>query len=372
MSESYFLMSRNLTYDGLRGWLLIIIACNHLFGCYVPQITRTPLGFVSAAEAFVFLSGFVAYLVYSRLSGNKTKLKQKIWRRSFTIYGFHIAAISSTFLLVWLFPIYKAPWTEFFNATNWFQTPINAYLSALLLLEQPGFHDILILYLVPMCFLPFAIIAIKNGKATYVFGISVAVWLGAQFVTIEHIAPVLTSLLPSLKVNVSYFDPLAWQIYFYTGVLLSYFKFDKDIQFNFSTPIKLVIFAVALLFFVARHWFPEVISQFTTGHGSASLLYQINLLVLAYCVMLLMRKCPSFFTLRYPVFLGQHALPVFIFHTVVVYFLLPWSQPYTTQHWYWDIAACGFFVLLLSLPAWLDSTWSSRKKRNMQCLQVSQ
>ncbi|KNC68307.1 hypothetical protein AC626_05670 [Pseudoalteromonas rubra] len=52
-------MSRDLSYDGLRGWLLIIIACNHLFGSFVTQFTRTPLGFVSAAEGFVFYPGLL-------------------------------------------------------------------------------------------------------------------------------------------------------------------------------------------------------------------------------------------------------------------------------------------------------------------------
>ncbi|MBE0372663.1 hypothetical protein PFLA_a0235 [Pseudoalteromonas flavipulchra NCIMB 2033 = ATCC BAA-314] len=37
-------MKRNLAYDGLRGWLLIIIACNHLYGHFFPQLTRAPLG----------------------------------------------------------------------------------------------------------------------------------------------------------------------------------------------------------------------------------------------------------------------------------------------------------------------------------------
>jgi hypothetical protein len=60
-------MKRIIELDGLRGWLLIIIACNHLYGGYVTQFTREPFGFVSAAEGFVFLSGFVAYLVYARL-----------------------------------------------------------------------------------------------------------------------------------------------------------------------------------------------------------------------------------------------------------------------------------------------------------------
>ncbi len=106
-------MSRDLTYDGLRGWLLIIIACNHLFGSFVTQFTRTPLGFVSAAEGFVFLSGFVAYLVYGRLANNRTELRRKVWRRCLVIYGFHLSAILICFSLVLLFPLYVTHWSVF-------------------------------------------------------------------------------------------------------------------------------------------------------------------------------------------------------------------------------------------------------------------
>ncbi len=60
-------MPRITEYDGLRGWLLIVIACNHLYGGFVSNFTRAPLGYISAAEGFVFLSGFVAYFVYRQL-----------------------------------------------------------------------------------------------------------------------------------------------------------------------------------------------------------------------------------------------------------------------------------------------------------------
>ena len=247
-------MNRDLSYDGLRGWLLIVIACNHLYGGFISQVTREPFGFVSAAEGFVFLSGFVAYLVYSRLAEQPTKLKVKIWQRSLTIYLFHLSAIVVTFSLVTLFPIYIPVWTDFFNAGNWFVSTSQSMISSLLLLEQPGYHDILILYLVPMLFLPFAILAIKKGWVSLVVAISLLLWAGSSFISIDAIAPLFNYLLPDIKINVSYFDPLAWQLYFYTGVLLSYLKFDKGHDFNFSLPIKSVLLISLAVLFCLRHW----------------------------------------------------------------------------------------------------------------------
>ncbi len=353
-------MNRHLAYDGLRGWLLIIIACNHLYGSFVTEFTRTPLGFVSAAEGFVFLSGFVAYLVYGRLIEHPARLKQKIWRRIATIYGFHLFAIFCTFLLVWLFPFFQPIWTDFFNAGNWFISSMQSFGSAIFLLEHPGFHDILILYLVPMICLPFAIFAIKQGKAYLVGALSCLVWLLAQFISADFLSAPFNTVFSDIKLNVSYFDPFAWQIYFYMGVILSHLKFDKGHTFEFSIAIKAFLLTCIAALFIIKHGFPDLMQPYFVGHGSASLVYQANLLLAAYLVMLLMRKCTWFFTLKYPVFLGQHALPVFSFHCVAIYFILPATNPFTTQNWYWDVLACVGFVLLLALPAKLDAIWRNK------------
>ncbi|RZM74782.1 hypothetical protein C3B51_19465 [Pseudoalteromonas rubra] len=364
-------MSRDLTYDGLRGWLLIIIACNHLFGSFVTQFTRTPLGFVSAAEGFVFLSGFVAYLVYGRLASDNKTMQRKIWRRCWVIYGFHLSAIVVCFSLVALFPLYIPQWSDFFNAANWFSNPIQSVLSAALLLEHPGFHDILILYLVPMAFLPFAIQALKRGKARYVVATSLSVWLLAQFVTAEFLAAPFSRVFSDITLNVSHFDPFAWQIYFYLGVMLSYLKFDKGYTFTFTPVVRILLLSGVGCFFVIKHGYPELMQPYFAGHGSASVLYQLNLLLSAYFIMLLMRRFSWFFTLRYQVFIGQHALPVFAFHCVVIYFLLPWSHAYTTAQWYWDVLVCTSFVCLLAIPAKLDQRWRAHFSTNTTAMRTS-
>ncbi|RRS08277.1 hypothetical protein EAG18_12475 [Pseudoalteromonas sp. J010] len=357
-------MDRYIVYDGLRGWLLIIITCNHLYGNFIPQITRAPLGLVSAAEGFVFLSGFIAYLVYSRYSEDSAKLKTKIWRRCWTIYSFHILAITLTFTLVGILPIYVSQWSGFFNAANWFVSPTQSYFLALLLLEQPGYHDILVLYLVPMILLPFAISAIKRGNATRVAAISVFIWLVSQFVTVQWFTPLLGLLGLDISANVSYFNPFSWQIYFYMGVLLSYLKYDKNIKFSFPLSIKVFLLSLLGGIVLIKHTAPELMQPYVYGSGSASLVYQFNLLLVIYLFMLLMRSVPFVFTLKYPVFLGQHALPVFSFHTIVIYFLQPFSQPYTLAYWYWDLLTCLFFLALLALPAKMDQIWRASKLRN--------
>jgi hypothetical protein len=355
-------LQRNAAYDGIRGWLLIIIACNHLYGNFVPEITRWPFGFVSAAEGFIFLSGVVAYLVYARYAADVRQLKRKIWRRCLTIYSFHLTAMLLTMLLIWLFPWYIPQWKDFFNAANWFHEPLQSVIAAVLLLEQPGYHDILILYLVPMLFLPFAIIAIKNGKALGVGFASLAVWLLAQFITTTHFEAPFHAVLPAITLNVSYFDPFAWQLYFYLGVLLSYLKTERGYQF------KLPLWLQGCL--IMKHSFSEFIPNALNNQAEASALHLLNLLLLAYLLMLLMRAFPRLFTFQYAVFLGQHALPVFAFHAVVIYFLQPWSQAYTAEKWYWDVLICLLFIGMLAIPATLDQKWRARQPSALQDSQL--
>jgi hypothetical protein len=70
------------------------------------------------------------------------------------------------------------------------------------------------------------------------------------------------------------------------------------------------------------------------GYEGVSIIRQLNLLLLVYAFMLWMRYAPWIIKLKYPVFLGQHALTAFTFHAIVVYFLLPITQPFTTKNWY--------------------------------------
>mgnify|MGYP000278551400 CR=1 FL=1 len=356
-------MTRILEYDGLRGWLLIIIACNHLYGSFVSDFTRAPFGFVSAAEAFVFLSGFVAYFVYQRLDVTPVNQTNKILLRTLTIYGFHLFAITVTFTLVAIFPYYQTLWTEFFLVGNFFTSPIQFSFATFFLLEHPGYHDILIMYLVAMAFLPMAMASLKKDRWLLVLITSITLWFIAPFLELTLFSELYHTLFPVLTIQVSTFDPLAWQLYFYFGVLLSYAKFNRKIPFDFNPLIKWILFTCTLLLMLGKHAQVSWLQSLIQNSGNAPVLMIINLLLLCYVFSFWMRKWPYLFTLKYPVLLGQHALPVFSFHTIVVYFLLPITYEYTNATWYWDIAACTLFVGLLWLPAKLDYLFHQTKKQ---------
>ena len=71
-------LQRDCRIDALRGICLIVMTCNHLPNP-LHAITYQPLGFVSAAEVFVFLSGMVSAWVYGRLLITEG-MQTTVWR----------------------------------------------------------------------------------------------------------------------------------------------------------------------------------------------------------------------------------------------------------------------------------------------------
>ncbi|EJH80513.1 TPA: OpgC domain-containing protein, partial [Vibrio cholerae O1] len=64
-------MKRIPALDSIRGLLLVLITFNHLIwysgGTTILQmITHEPVGVFGAAEGFIFMSGLLAGMVYSR------------------------------------------------------------------------------------------------------------------------------------------------------------------------------------------------------------------------------------------------------------------------------------------------------------------
>jgi len=76
--------------DVLRGLMLVIMTLDHLGGP-IKKITFQPLGFVSAAAGFIYLSGFVYGLVYTRkYQGSDFRtIRVKSQRRAAVIYLYH-------------------------------------------------------------------------------------------------------------------------------------------------------------------------------------------------------------------------------------------------------------------------------------------
>ncbi len=98
--------SRDLRFDSLRGLMLVCMTVNHLPSS-LRAFTDESLGIFSSAEGFVFLSGMLAGLVYTRRlrRDGPGGLHQAVVQRATRIYAWHVGA----FLTALVAPSRSAP-----------------------------------------------------------------------------------------------------------------------------------------------------------------------------------------------------------------------------------------------------------------------
>src|ERR1700755_3082600 len=82
-------LQRRPELDALRGLFLVWMTLTHMpthFSDWVNQ----PLGFVSSAEGFVFLSAMLVSRVYMQDAlTDESGMRAKLWKRTLKIYGYH-------------------------------------------------------------------------------------------------------------------------------------------------------------------------------------------------------------------------------------------------------------------------------------------
>src|SRR6266576_4596503 len=87
-------MKRLVELDVLRGFLLLMMVVNHA-PSPLRRITDQPLGFFSTAEGFVFVSAFLAGLLFQRRSETKgfVAARTATFLRAYRIYQAHLLTV---------------------------------------------------------------------------------------------------------------------------------------------------------------------------------------------------------------------------------------------------------------------------------------
>ena len=90
-------LERRPELDALRGLFLVWMTLTHLptrFSDFVNQ----PIGYVTSAEGFVFLSALLVGRLYVReLLQDEPRVRTKLWKRSLKIYGYHLLLLGFAF-----------------------------------------------------------------------------------------------------------------------------------------------------------------------------------------------------------------------------------------------------------------------------------
>ena len=95
---------RDLRLDSLRGLFVVFMTINHL-PTELRVATDQSFGIFTAAEGFVFLSGLIAGIVYTRKlrTAGTAGLRAAAVGRASTIYTWHVAAFALAFGFIQLF-----------------------------------------------------------------------------------------------------------------------------------------------------------------------------------------------------------------------------------------------------------------------------
>lgn len=370
-------MNRDCSLDILRGVMLLIMAADH-FGEPIFQHLYEFAGYLSAAEGFVFLSGMLVALVYSRYqSQGGWRLEQKVWQRAGVIYAYHLAVVLAVFVFTMLSLILGAPWKSF--ATEMELEPLAALLSALLLVYQPPMLDILPMYVLLMLGAPFALRLMlkfkRLGIASVLMG-SLLLWMFSQ----QGAGHGFLGALPtSVLVRVGAFDYMAWQLIFVLGMVAGFLRFSQQGKLvSVNKPLFLVALSLIAGLFLLRHGYLKPTS-FLGGtwlveyphiaRDKLGWLRLFNFLAFVYVIaglISLHRQYKIFQPFqwlgRWLGFLGQHSLQVFAFHLVVLYGYIPfrWGDWALTdqQKWIWLV----IFLASLTLPASFHARYQRRKR----------
>ncbi len=313
---------RDKRIDSIRGILLVLMTINH-FGGPVSRVTYQISGYVSAAEGFIFLSGFVFSVVYMRHISNAVLLINKSLSRAFIIYKYHLALAVILLLLSYLRPSFRIYWSGWLGSF-YYTNPFIYMKNVMLLLHQPNYLDILPMYTVFVIFSPAILIALKKGMEKLVILVSLIFWLFGQYTD-----PINSlSNFVCQECRPGYFNIMSWQIIWVMGIYLGFMRYsNKSLQI---VKYRLFIYTactMTVVLFLSRHNVLPIGFDTISATNRANLawLRLLNFFVLVITIWFLIRKIPVDKSIPWVGFIGKYSLQVFSYHILLLYILRPVS-----------------------------------------------
>jgi hypothetical protein len=211
-------VARDARIDIVRGAGVLMIALDHLAGTIdrvapagftVPFITWSRVGWSSAAEFFVFFSGYLIGLVYSSTleARGPLMLQARAVHRSWQIYAANVLTALIVLLLLYATPIGSSQMIDAANFARLLAGDGAGWVSFLTLQQAPMFFEILQLYVLLILLAP-AVLLLARANVVVAFAASIAVWLVVQ-------------VNPGINIPGWTFNPFAWQLVFVLGMLFS-------------------------------------------------------------------------------------------------------------------------------------------------------
>ena len=312
--------TRDLRLDLFRGLALWFIFLDHVPDNILSWITVRNYGFSDATEIFVYISGYTAVIAYGRMMAREGWIKAaaRIYRRVWQLYVAHILLFVAFVALIAWFSINRnaTALIEEMQLLGLGQDPYRALLEAALLKFRPVNLDVLPLYIVLLAVFPLALPAIMRWPRI-VLAVSVALYAATC-----HFAWNLAGY-PDGKSW--FFNPMAWQVVFYTGAVMAVLAPRLTWMDRWRWPVSVA----ALLFlsfaaFIALSWhynslerlIPEWVARqiYPIDKTNVDILRFLHFLAIAWFVRLAIPPHAAFLRWRLVEPLrrcGEHSLQIF-------------------------------------------------------------
>jgi len=326
-------MQRDLRIDFVRGAGVLMIALDHLPGVLnlaagpvtSPFVTWMRLGWSSAAEFFVFFSGFLVGLVYLQTLNQQgfALTYARAAHRAWQIYVANALTLCAVLVLLSL------PW--FHNAPLEAATSLDvltgaqsgsALIAFLTLRMAPAFFEILPLYVLLLLVAPILLLVARKSIAAAV-ACSVAVWACVQW-------------NPHLNIASWNFNPFAWQIIFVLGMMCSVGRVLERLDAAFGRRKLLIVSGTLLLLALIvktvdkANWSLPLVGEFRIHGIHRSTAGPLLLLHFLVSVIFVMQIVPRTTTIARSTLLGaiarvgQYSLECFCISSVLIYPAVGW------------------------------------------------
>src|ERR1700722_17327102 len=209
-------MKRFVEFDILQGILLLMMSVDHSPSS-LRRFTDQPLGFFSTAECFVFVSAFLAGMVFRKRAEKLgfAAARSASVHRAGRIYRAHLVTLSFAFVLGSFF-LSELPGIRNL-LDSYLMNPWAAIGGSLALLFRPPLMDILPMYVLFSFLTPAAFGAAQRWGWKTVLFVSFSVWIIAQ-TDVRGILVNASNDLPFVQPGP--FDLLAWQFLWVGGLFI--------------------------------------------------------------------------------------------------------------------------------------------------------
>ncbi len=322
---SYQAGKRDLRLDVLRGAAIVAMVIDHIGGdrSWLYALTGGDRFYVSAAEVFVSLSGFVAGLVYTGLAARMGlgAALMKFLRRALVLYVWTVAL---TLALPLIASKLGLGWDDPLAGTS----EVSDAVSVLTLHSTYHLTDVLLMYVFLFGFGGLALALIVERRTALLLGLSWGAWLAWQLWP-QYVQ------WPWFVNGMGTFSLTAWQVLFFTGLALGAHRHWAARQLRrFPPRAYLVCGGLGLAASVALFWRELEVLQWVAPSADPQVLAAYlfskadlapgRLVVLAFGLAFLF----SLLTLAWRriaawagwllIPLGQHALSAYALHLLVV------------------------------------------------------